>query len=123
VKPHLPLTAPKQYWDMHDPKAFPLASFQKDPEGAPGYASKRGGEIVNYAPLSVENLRDEATQRQLIHAYYACTSFADAQIGRVLDELDRRSPTIRCRLTTEGLRLRPQDAPIAKCRFFLSPAP
>ena len=89
VKPHLPLTAPKKYFDMYDPKAFPLASFQKDPEGAPGYASKKGGEIVNYDPLSVANLREEQMQRTLIHAYYACTSFVDAQIGRVLDELDR----------------------------------
>ena len=44
---------------------------------------------MNYAPLTVENLRGEAIQRTLIHAYYACVSFTDAQIGRVLDELDR----------------------------------
>jgi iduronate 2-sulfatase len=44
---------------------------------------------VNYEPLSVENLREERTQRELIHAYYACVSYMDAQIGRVLDELDR----------------------------------
>jgi iduronate 2-sulfatase len=89
VKPHLPLTAPKKYWDLHDPEKLPLAKFQEDAAGAPKYATKRGGEIVNYAPLSVENLKDEATQRKLLHAYYACTSYADAQIGRVLDELDR----------------------------------
>ncbi len=89
VKPHLPLTAPKKYWDMHDPKAFPLAPDQQPPTGAPRVAGKRGGEIVNYAPLSVENLREEANQRKLIHGYYACTSFMDAQVGRVLDALDR----------------------------------
>jgi iduronate 2-sulfatase len=37
----------------------------------------------------VENLRGEALQRTLIHAYYACVSYVDAQIGRVLTELDR----------------------------------
>lgn len=89
VKPHLPLTAPKKYWDLHDPKAFPLARDQHPPEGAPRVAGKRGGEIVNYAPLSVDNLREEAMQRKLIHGYYACTSFMDAQVGRVLDALDR----------------------------------
>jgi iduronate 2-sulfatase len=89
VKPHLPLTAPKKYFDLHDPAAFPLAAFQRDPTNAPPYATKRGGEIVNYDPLSEKNLRDESTQRSLIRAYYACVSFADAQIGRVLDELDR----------------------------------
>ncbi len=89
VKPHLPFTAPARYWELHDREAFPLATNQDDPVGAPAYAGKVGGEIVNYDPLTVENLRDEAMQRQLIHAYYACVSFVDAQIGRVLDELDR----------------------------------
>lgn len=89
VKPHLPLTAPKRYWDLHDSRAFSLAKDQRDPEGAPPYAGKRGGEIVNYEPLTVESLRDEATQRRLIHGYYAGVSYVDAQIGRVLEELDR----------------------------------
>lgn len=89
VKPHLPLTSPKKYWDLHDEKAFKLAADQRDPIGAPQYAGKRGGEIVNYDPLTQQNLREEQTQRTLIHAYYACISYVDAQIGRVLDELDR----------------------------------
>ncbi|MCB1128148.1 MAG: sulfatase-like hydrolase/transferase, partial [Verrucomicrobiae bacterium] len=55
VKPHLPFTAPRKYWELHDPNKFALAAFQQDPAGAPHYAGKRGGEIVNYAPLSVEN--------------------------------------------------------------------
>lgn len=89
VKPHLPFTAPKKYWEMHNPEAFPLASNPKHPEEAPPYAGKKGGEIVNYDPLTIENLKNKTIQRKLIHGYYAATSFADAQIGRVLDELDR----------------------------------
>jgi iduronate 2-sulfatase len=89
VKPHLPFTAPSRYWDLHDPARLPLPEFTADPAGAPAYAGKVGGEIVNYSPLEVENLRGEALQRTLIHAYYACVSYVDAQIGRVLTELDR----------------------------------
>lgn len=89
VKPHLPFTAPKKYWEIHDPEAFPVAPNQKHPEGAPSYAGKKGGEIINYAPLTIENLKNETIQRKLIHGYYAAASFVDAQIGRVLDELDR----------------------------------
>ncbi|MBL9082439.1 MAG: sulfatase [Planctomycetales bacterium] len=89
VKPHLPLTAPRKYFDLHDPAKFPLAPFQREPKGAPGYAGKIGGEIVNYDPLTIESLRAEKTQRELIHAYYACVSYMDAQLGRLLDELDR----------------------------------
>lgn len=88
VKPHLPLTAPKRWFDLHDPAKFALPGFQRHPTNAPRYAGKVGGEIVNYDPLTVENLKQEETQRQLLHAYYACVSFMDAQVGRVLDELD-----------------------------------
>lgn len=89
VKPHLPFTAPSKYWDLHDPAKLPLPGPGGDPQGAPRIAGKRGGEIVNYEPLTVENLKEEGIQRSLIHGYYAAASFADAQIGRVLDELDR----------------------------------
>lgn len=89
VKPHLPFTAPTKYWEMHNPDHFAIARDQEDPEGAPVYARKRGGEIVNYAPLTVENLKGDSMQRKLLHGYYASASYADAQIGRVLDELDQ----------------------------------
>lgn len=89
VKPHLPFTAPKKYWDLYDPEAFPLPSPARGPEGAPAYAGKRGEEIANYDPLTLESLKQPEIQRKLIHGYYAATSFVDAQIGKVLAELDR----------------------------------
>ncbi len=89
VKPHLPFTAPQKYWDQHDPKKFTIAPDQTHPEGAPNWAGKRGGEIVNYTPLTVENLREDAMQRKLLHGYYATSTFVDAQIGKVLNELER----------------------------------
>lgn len=88
VKPHLPFTAPKKYWDMHDPDKFELAVFQQHPKNAPVYAGKRGGEIVNYSPLSIDNLKTDKIQRKLLHGYYATTTYADAQIGKVMDALD-----------------------------------
>lgn len=89
VKPHLPFTAPKKYWDLYNPAEFKLATYQELPLGAPPIAGKRGGEILNYDPLSMDNLKTDDIQRTLIHGYYAATSFADAQIGKVLDELDQ----------------------------------
>jgi iduronate 2-sulfatase len=88
VKPHLPFTAPQKYWDLHDPGAFPIAQDQQDPESAPRHAGKRGGEIVNYAPLTVDKLRETNMQRQLIHGYYAAASFVDAQVGKVMRALE-----------------------------------
>lgn len=89
VKPHLPFTAPQKYWDMHDPAKFTLASDTRPPEGAPPYAGKRGGEISNYTPIPDNGQVNDENARKLIHGYYAATSFMDAQLGKVLDELDR----------------------------------
>jgi iduronate 2-sulfatase len=89
VKPHLPFTAPQKYWDMHDPEKFTVIQVLDTPHGAPDFAGKRGHEIANYDPIPPNGLPDAATARKLIHGYYATTTYADAQIGRVLDELDR----------------------------------
>jgi len=90
VRPHLPFSAPKQYWDMHDPQKLPMPTFEEHPAGSPQVAHKRGGEIAAYKPVP----EGDATfapelKRKLIHGYYAGTSFVDAQIGKVIDELDR----------------------------------
>ena len=91
ARPHLPFSAPKKYWDLYDPSQLPLPQFEELPANAPPVAGKRGGEITNYSPVPTE--RDakfsEELKRKLIHGYYASTSFVDAQIGKVLDELNR----------------------------------
>jgi iduronate 2-sulfatase len=89
VKPHLPFTAPKKYWDLHDPAKFTVLDDFDTPRGAPPYAGKRGHELSNYDPIPASGLPDAATARTLIHGYYAASSYMDAQLGRVLDELDR----------------------------------
>lgn len=91
ARPHLPFSAPKKYWDLYDPDKLPMPEYEELPEGAPAVAGKRGGEIRNYFP--VPDKGDPASisnevKRQLIHGYYASTSFVDAQIGKVIDSLD-----------------------------------
>ncbi len=88
-KPHLPFAAPKKYWDLYRRSDFEPAARTTPPDGAPAFAPTNWGELRGYidvpdvGPLSAEQ------QRELIHGYYASVSFADAQVGRVLDELDR----------------------------------
>jgi len=89
VKPHLPFTAPSKYWNMHDPASFPLATQKKLPKGAPEIADKKAGEIANYAPMPDSGEVDDKVARHLIHGYYAAVSYMDAQLGRVIAELDR----------------------------------
>jgi iduronate 2-sulfatase len=87
ARPHLPFSAPQRYWDLHDPATLPLAGNINLPAGAPEVAGKRGGEITNYKPVPQQGDIPSDLQRQLVHGYYASTSFVDAQIGKVLDAL------------------------------------
>ncbi|MFM2169825.1 MAG: hypothetical protein RI957_54 [Verrucomicrobiota bacterium] len=90
LKPHLPFVAPKRYWDLHDPAKLPQPERLTPPDGAPSYAPQFGGELRNYAdmPSGSAPLSPELT-RHLIHGYYAATSYMDAQLGKVLDELKK----------------------------------
>lgn len=88
LKPHLPFVAPQKYWDLYDPDFLPMPSITVAPEGAPSYATHPGGELRNYSDMPNKGDIDATTTRHLIHGYYAATSYADAQIGRVLDTVD-----------------------------------
>ena len=59
VKPHLPFTAPKKYWDLYDREKFELAKITHLPEGSPGYAGKRGGELANFSPIPPNGFPDD----------------------------------------------------------------
>lgn len=91
VRPHLPFSAPKKYWDLYDPNQLPLPAFEQLPENAPAVAGKRGGEIAAYDPVPEDRAASftSSLKQQLIHGYYASTSYMDAQVGRVINELDR----------------------------------
>ncbi len=89
VRPHLPFSAPKKYWDLHDPAALPMPKYEELPAGAPAVAGKRGGEIAAYSPVPVKGPLSARLKRELIHGYYASTSFVDAQIGKVMTEFDQ----------------------------------
>ncbi|MDE0737015.1 MAG: sulfatase, partial [Pirellulaceae bacterium] len=89
VRPHLPFSAPKKYWDLHDPTKLPQPMNENAPQGAPAVAVKKGGEITAYKPVPVTGKISDTLKQTLIHGYYASTSFVDAQIGKVLQELKR----------------------------------
>jgi arylsulfatase A-like enzyme len=83
VKPHVPLIAPKKYFDLYDP-----AKIELPPDFAPEPVSTE----IAYRPNFDLFIKRQATPelaREAIRAYYAATSFMDAQLGRVLRELDR----------------------------------
>lgn len=89
VKPHLPFAAPKKYWDLYDVSEIDLADNPFRPKGAPDEALHNWKELRTYAGIPAKGPLDEKTARELIHGYYACVSYTDAQVGRLLDALER----------------------------------
>ncbi|MGB7343801.1 MAG: sulfatase [Pirellulaceae bacterium] len=88
AKPHLPFAAPKKYWDLYQRDQFTVAGREL-PNGVPSLAITSWGELRSYGGIPAEGpLSDELT-RELMHGYAAATSFSDAQIGKVMAELDR----------------------------------
>ncbi len=88
-KPHLPFNAPNKYWDLYSEKDIKLADNPYKPENAPDAAMHKWGELRSmYDNIPQEGPLSDEMARELIHGYYACVSYTDTQIGKLLDELD-----------------------------------
>jgi len=84
-KPHIPWFAPKKYFDM-----YPLDSIELPPT--------KEDDLDDLPKIALKRTNDKASQHHLVkefdewkkavQGYLACISFADAQIGRLLDALD-----------------------------------
>ncbi|MCF7849855.1 MAG: sulfatase [Kiritimatiellales bacterium] len=89
-KPHLPFIAPKKYFDLYNPADIQLADNPFAPKDAPAVGLHASFETrTRMGVPKIGDFSDE-TARELIHAYMACVSYVDAQIGRVLAELERQ---------------------------------
>jgi uncharacterized sulfatase len=83
-KPHDPFHAPKKYFDM-----YPLNELM--PPVAPANRSPKEDYMIGsdwHNDMKQFSLQD---QREFLRSYYACTTFVDAQIGKLADELDRQN--------------------------------
>jgi iduronate 2-sulfatase len=110
LKPHLPFIAPRKYWDLYDPDKLETAVNPGPPHDAPAAAlaiemdelrdtyprdvrvpapgsEATGREEPYYLPKAGPLTREQAIQ--LRRGYYACVSYVDAQVGRILAELER----------------------------------
>ncbi|MHC2067858.1 sulfatase [Bremerella sp. T1] len=88
-KPHLPFVAPQKYWDLYDPSTIELPETYHRPKDAPNVAIHSSGELRAYAGIPKKGPVSDETALNMIRGYYACVSYTDANIGRLLDELDR----------------------------------
>jgi len=79
-KPHDPFVAPKKYFDMYpleecDPPVLP-------DNWEPPYEYTLPGETREF------NKFTDQERREFLRSYYACSSFMDAQVGKLLDALE-----------------------------------
>ena len=81
-RPHLPFVAPKKYYDLYDINDFSV------PESSDTYLQTLPKPAAASLRARKEQLNlDPKLAATIKHAYYATTTFMDAQIGRVLDKL------------------------------------
>lgn len=82
-RPHMPWVAPKKYFDLYPDDAGTLADF---PEGA-----KDAFDMAKYKSKTRDHGWnegvDDPTAKKLIRGYMASTSFADAQMGKIIQAL------------------------------------
>ena len=88
-QPHLPHKIPKRYFELYDDQILDLPVSSQPPKDVPNRALNNWNAIRAYQdlPSGTEPLSDAKTL-ELIRAYVAATSYMDAQIGRVLSQLD-----------------------------------
>src|SRR5690606_10104778 len=89
-RPHLPFTAPKRYWDRYRADDIPLPFRDHAPNKAPEIALHNSTELRGYTDVPDIGPIPPEKMRELLHGYYASVTYIDAQIGRILDELEHQ---------------------------------
>jgi iduronate 2-sulfatase len=81
-RPHTPFVAPKKYFDLYPLNSLRLPYAPGDDRAdIPTAAFAHNNRMPNYG-------LPEPVLLEALQAYYACVSFVDAQVGRLLDALD-----------------------------------
>jgi iduronate 2-sulfatase len=89
IRPHLPFGSPKSYLDLHADQALPPIPHPEKPEGITTWHNS--GEFFRYDHGGRNPNNDPAYADAVRRHYDACVSYADAQVGQVLAELEKLS--------------------------------
>jgi len=87
-KPHLDFIAPKRYWDLYERDQIPLATQVDGPKNGAQMGLHASFELRVRHGIPKAGPIDPELSKTLMHAYLACVSYVDAQIGRMLAALE-----------------------------------
>ena len=89
VRPHVPYTAPKEFFNLYQSEEIVLPQVPRDEMDdiplwgkAMAYGTIEGGDHHNVLSIGPDYWRE------MVRAYLACVSFVDAQAGKVLSALE-----------------------------------
>lgn len=85
LRPHLPFGAPEKYLRLYDDAVLPPIPHPEKPTGRTTW--HRSGEFMKYNRWERDPNTDTEFATQVRKHYAACVSYADAQIGRLLEQL------------------------------------
>jgi len=92
-KPHLPFNAPKKYWNLYNRDSIPISPNPFVPENVKKSSLSKSGEFNGYLlgeeKATLDKPVSEAYAKKIRHAYYACISYVDAQIGLLINEIHK----------------------------------
>lgn len=86
-RPHLPFSAPEEFWNQYDRKDFFPVPNASIPENIPEIAFPEFEELRRYRRVPNEGAIDTSTIATLRHGYYASVSYIDQQVGLIVNAL------------------------------------
>ena len=89
VRPHLPFYAPKKYFDLYDPEEIQLTASPEPPQNGASMGLHASFELRTRHGIPKSGPINKSLSRELLHAYYACVSYVDAQIGRIIAAIEK----------------------------------
>jgi iduronate 2-sulfatase len=86
LRPHLPFGAPAKYLRPYKDAKLPPISHPNKPEGKTTWHGS--GEFMKYNRWGKDPNKDDAFATQVRKHYAACVTYADAQVGKIIQQLN-----------------------------------
>ena len=87
LRPHLPFGAPAKYMEHYKNKTLPTIGHPDKPTGKTTW--HRSGEFMKYNRWGRNPNKDAEFAIEVRKHYAACVTFADAQVGRIMERLEK----------------------------------